>query len=378
MNASCPPVNLACQSCVRASGAGSCAIKYGWDWNVGMAENDAKSSLPGMQIVRGMDALAPSTAGVAIVSRWKQSNWPAITRDLAPTLVRAASPQDKERLCRLWRREHSYQSWPVMLGCPGTWPIEHEPACGNEGAVISIPCASVDLTSDPVIAGGIYDATRFFRVTHSQHPPEVCKARKEVWLPALGVAISVYPTALGHFVPEQLPAALLLHAHLPPHVPIVVADASVPRRYIQPLIDSGVVPPGRFHFQPMRSDGTVMRAKRVYTVLNSHFSNAMSGDVAMRAARHWYNPHGAVPLARRTTVLVVDRAGGRRSVRNKLEVGHLVERAIAETATDAPVPMRMVHWRPNPQNMSAYAPHAGPNPQSLHATPLTDQRDRFS
>ena len=102
----------------------------------------------------------------------------------------------------------------MLLGCPDFHPTEYEPPCANRGAVVAIACASVDLTGDSVLAGGVFDGRRFFRATHSQHPPEVCKARKVVRLPALGIAMSVYPTALGHFVPEQLPAALVLHAHL--------------------------------------------------------------------------------------------------------------------------------------------------------------------
>ena len=85
----------------------------------------------------------------------------------------------------------------------------------------------------------------------------------------------------------------MLHANLPPHVPIIVMDCPVTRRYLQPLLDSGVVPPGRVRFQPLKADGTVVRAGAVYTLLNSHFSNVFNGDVGSppRADRH--TPHRA-------------------------------------------------------------------------------------
>ena len=306
-----------------------------------------------MEIVRGVDALAAKK--VDVVARFNESNWPGIIRELAPGLVRAASTADRDRLCRLWAKEHWYQSWTVLLGCPGVRATEYEPPCTNVGGVVAIPCAAIDLTSDPTSAGDVYDATRWFRVTHSQHPPEVCRASRTVHLPAVGAAISVYPTAVGHFVPEQLPNVLLLHAHLPAGVPILVPDAPVSRRYLQPLMSSGQAAPGRFLFQPLRSDGTVVRADTVYTVVNSHFSNVMNGEVGYRTARGFYNPTGPVPLSRRSHVVLIDRSGkASRSLRNARQVNDLLEAKIGEHAKGlAGSALKLVAWKPSMGNITA-------------------------
>ena len=127
-------------------------------------------------------------------------------------------------------------------------------------AVVRIPCAAIDLTGDATVAGGIFDATRWWRVTHSQHPPRPCAGKTVTRLPAVATALSVYPRDVGHFVPEQYPKVLLLHKHLPPNVPILVADAPAVRRYLQPLIDRGVLPKERILFQPLGIAGTVIVA----------------------------------------------------------------------------------------------------------------------
>ena len=72
----------------------------------------------------------------------------------------------------------------------------------------------------------------------------------------------------GGVVAEPLPArALLLHTRIPASVPIIVADSPLVRRYVQPLIDHNVVPPGRILFHKLSKDGTVLHADNVYTVL---------------------------------------------------------------------------------------------------------------
>lgn len=342
----------ACERC-KAAGGGTCKSRWSWRWTASLAENDQLTDLPGMQIVRGVDALAAKN--VDIVARFNESNWPGIIRELAPGLVRAASAADRDHLCRLWAKEHWYQSWTVLLSCPGVRATEYEPPCTNIGGVVAIPCAAIDLTSDPTSAGDVYDATRWFRVTHSQHQPEVCKASRTVHLPAVGSAISVYPTAVGHFVPEQLPNVLLLHAHLPAGVPILVPDSPVAKRYLQPLMTTGQAAAGRFLFQPLRSDGTVVRADTVYTVVNSHFSNVMNGDVGYRTARGFYNPNGPVPLSKRSHVLLIDRSGkASRSIRNARQVIDLLEAKIGEHAKElSGSALKVATWRPSPGNITA-------------------------
>lgn len=106
--------------------------------------------------------------------------------------------------------------------------MEYEDLCASEMAVVRIPCASIDLSGDPVTAGAVFDATRWFRVSHCTHPPKPCngQAAKAVHLRAVGVAMSVYPTSVGHFVPEQWPRVMLLHHFLPPDVPSACAAPS--------------------------------------------------------------------------------------------------------------------------------------------------------
>ena len=198
-------VSKACDRCKAASRDGkTCHSRRGWKWTVDLKENDALTDLPGMPLVRGVDAL--TAPGVRVVASFNQSNWPGILSELAPGLVRAASDQHKKQLCNVWKKEHSYQSWPVLLGCPGVRATEYEPACANVGGVVAIDCGSIDLSADPTLTGAVFDDRRWFRVTHSQGPPSVCAMKKtETLRGSIGVALSVYPTAIGHFVPEQLP-----------------------------------------------------------------------------------------------------------------------------------------------------------------------------
>ena len=384
--ASFPGVQAACERCKRASadvgrfsakGVGKasgralgrvCASTGGWDWQVGLQQNDLKARLPGFQIIRAADALSGHHGGVTVVSRVNQSNWPGIARSLAPGIVRTVSEAETARLCALWKGEHSYQSFPTLLGCPGFTAREFEPPCANVAGVYSVRCASIDLTSDPTNSGAVYDETRWFRVTHSQHPPKVCNARRVVRLPAVGVALSVYPTAVGHFVPEQLVGVLLLHAHIPPDVPIIVADAGTTRRYLQPLFDNGALAPSRIRFEPLRSDGLVVQADRVYTPTNSHFSNVMGGDASYRNARQAFSPDGPLPASQRVDILLVDRGVGKpRSLINNEAVLGLLQEMVAAgagagtgdaSAAAAVTPpkklaFRVISWRPHAKNATA-------------------------
>ena len=219
----------ACERCRAASPQGTCKPAYKWSWQASLQENDNnKTYLHGMQGLRGIEALG--APGVETIAVWNQSNWPGIVRELAPGIVRAASEADRRLMCTIWNREHSYQSWPVLLGCPGRPPAEYEPPCANIGAIVRIPCASIDLTGDSAIAGGIFDSERWLRIGQYVHPPDICQARQAVPMGDVGIAMSVHPRDMGHFVPEQLPKVMLLHLNLPPEVPILVAEGPVVRR----------------------------------------------------------------------------------------------------------------------------------------------------
>ena len=99
----------------RTSAApGRCKTSYRWSWQKPLEANDAGNAVPGLRAVRGVDALREP--GVEVVAQWRQSNWPALVRRRAGP-VRAVSEADKARLCALWKGEHSYQGWSVMLGC---------------------------------------------------------------------------------------------------------------------------------------------------------------------------------------------------------------------------------------------------------------------
>ena len=289
--------DAACRACV-AAGAGSSCVPSTRSW-AGIERNGRPSDpvLPGLRAVRGMDVLRES--GVHRLAHWNQSNWPSILASVAPGLVRAVSQTEHARLCTLWKRAHSYFSWPVLLGCPGRTAFEYEPPCANVGAIARIACATIDLASDPLYQGGLFEGRRWFDVQPSVAPPNVRDAMPgatpavperqapqptrvapllaHVPVPALapagmhprssqrpaifahahtravpapqvcsrrgrrgdaavmqmgevGWATSAYSSYVGHFVPEQLPNLLLLHAHLPQATPILVPDVPVARR----------------------------------------------------------------------------------------------------------------------------------------------------
>ena len=359
-SAACPksPNVAACGACNAAAAKGICSPTWGWDWHSTLKVNDAKTSFSGVGILRGMQGR--SAEGVTTVAHWNQSNWPGMVAR-QPARVRAVSTADRAFLCRLWSREHSYQSFPVLLGCRKAQ--EFEDLCSNEMAVVRIPCAAIDLSGDATVAGAIYDSSRWWRVTHSQHPPKPCANTRVTRMSAVATALSVYPRDVGHFVPEQLPKVLLLHAHLPSDVPILVADAPAVRRYLQPLIDAGVMPPGRILFQQLGLQGSVLVATHVYTVLSSHFSNVMSGDVSMLHARAVLErvPPAPTPMEKRTHILVIDRSGAKtRRISNHAGVLAALRRATGDAAsaldgdarrTVEALPVRS--WRPNMRNMSA-------------------------
>ena len=118
----------------------------------------------------------------------------------------------------------------------------------------------------------------------------------------------------------------------------------------------------------------VLHADSVYTIVNSHFSNIMSGDASLRLARDAYSPSGPVPLRRRGHILLVDRGAGARAMTNKQAVVQALERVASDLADGgggggggggvhaASLPagaaslvrqLRVLPWRPSANNMSA-------------------------
>ena len=253
-NSTCqvPWPEKACTRC-KTAGNGRCVPQFRWSWNSPLEANDAGSFIPGLRTVRGMQAL--DEPHVHVVAQWNQSNWPGL---IVGSPVNAASAADRRKLCTLWKSEHSYQSWPVLLGCPRFRPQEFEKTCSNRGAVIEVDCALIDLASGPEVIGDVYDASRWLRASHWMHPPEPCKSTKSFRIPRIGTALSVYPFAMGHFVPEQLPSILVLHATLPADVPILVVDAPIVRRYLTPLFEVGVLARGRILWHDPSRAGQVM------------------------------------------------------------------------------------------------------------------------
>ena len=131
--------------------------------------------------------------------------------------------------------------------------------------------------------------------------------------------------------------------------------------YHSPLIDSGVASEGRFLFTPLKPDGTTVRADKVYTVVNSHYSNVMSGDAALRLARDAFAPAGALPISQRSHVLLVERPGRSRRMLNRAAVTQALRSAIAEFSSSSEGSahaesvrrLQLLSWRADPRNVSA-------------------------
>jgi hypothetical protein len=318
---------------------------FKWSWYTTLEQNDRGVASFNMKTLRGIDGAY--TSNVDIVAKWNQSNWPAILQS-DRRRVNTASTSDFERMCHVWKDEHSYQSFPVLLGCPQRTPQEFEPMCANQMALVRIPCAAIDLTSDTVTAGSIFDNTRWWRVTHSTRPPRPCVVRHVERYRAIASALSVYPTSVGHFVPEQLPKILLMHRYLPKRVPILVADHKITRRYLTPLIDSGIMPSNRIIFKPLTADGTIIYADSVYTVLSSHFSNIFSGESSALRARDVLDqlkPYPVPPEAR-SHILFIERSGARH-VSNHAEVIDTLTNTVKELSTTIGLrSLRVRSWTP--------------------------------
>ena len=320
-----------------------CQPAFKWSWDKPLGSNDAGNGVGGLRAVRGVAAL--DEPGIEVVAQQRMSNWPALVREGAVS-VRAVSEAERLRLCSLWRAEHSYQGWSVMLGCAGRAAAEYEPRCRNRAAVYRVPCGFVDLAQGDVVKdGGVYDGTRWFRDDQSRWPPNICASRRTIEMRAVAVAMSVYPEAVGHFVPEHLPKALLLHKLLPAGVPILIADSPVSQRYLAPLFRSGALPRERVHLLNLgKAQASTIRAESVYGLVSSHFSNVASGDGTFAAARDAY-AHGAAPAAPRH-VLLVDRGRKPRHVRNDDAAVAAIERALRDANRTE---LKVLRWRPAAQ-----------------------------
>jgi len=153
---------------------------------------------------------------------------------------------------------------------------------------------------------------------------------------------------MGHFVPEQLPSLLVLHALLPSDIPILAIDAPIVRRYLQPLMEMGIVHDKRIIFHNAQRTGPItIRADSVYMPLNSHFSNVMSGDTAMRIARDTYAPVGRGIYPNRH-VLLIDRGVSSRRLINADAVRSAITQAlkIAPGLDPSARALPIVNWKP--------------------------------
>lgn len=331
---------------------------FGWDFDASVEANDRSTHLPGLRAVRGIEVL--SEPGVRTLAEWRQSSWPALP---AP---RTASAAASARLCEQWRSvRNRYNSYPTMLGCASHPAREPEAACDNQAAVVEIACASVDF-ADPDVAntggGTIYDAGRWFRLTHSTRPPEPCRATRRERLGRVAIASSAYPAFTGHFVPYLLASLLALHTVVPYPVPLLVVDGNAPRHFLQPLLFSGVIPAKRVLFRSMASlQGSVLQADSVFTLVNSHFSSVLAGDLTLRIAQRALAPPPPAGRQRRPalTILLVEREGRASTARRLANVDGVFD-ALSSAANEAGAgpwgrQLRVRRWMPG----TATAMHDG-------------------
>lgn len=342
-----------------ASPASFCRTGYLWQWDLPIEAMEKGNFVAGLRTVSGVAAAQEN--GVEVVNTVTQSNWPALIRERRSS-VRAASEAHRQRLCSLWKHVQnqlpmasereiiydSYISWPLLLGCKGFKHREYEPLCENRALVLRIPCGLIDFAqSDLVVkAGAVYDATRWYRVDQSRWPPAPCQSRRVHHMRSVGVALSVYNSMFGHFVPEQLPKLLLLNRTLPPDVPILTILSPVSTRYLAPLFDSGALSRDRIVLKTLNEvQSTTISADEVYTPVNTHFSGPIEGDATYRVARVAYGG-GNVPIRERTHVLLIDRGAGTRRLSNSAALQAAMAKAIAEHADPRARNLTVLNWRP--------------------------------
>ena len=328
-----------CRAGGGAGGRGQCKRAYGWNWTADPQVNELSTSIAGLRIVRGLEALAEPD--VATVATWRQSNWPAHVR-----AGRGAHAVHKRRLCSMWRGANWYHSWPIALDCPG-WgsrEFEREPQCGTTTAIFRLSCAYMDFSAAAQgeavqVPGSIYDATRWFRLDQSRTPPNVCAGSaaepRVVRLEAFGTSVGVNAPQVAHWVSEQLPVVLLLHDALPAGVPILVVDSPAARRYLRVLVDLGVLPAERLWFEsPASLADTTFHAAHLYVAASSYFSFVIAGDRNARRVRSAFAPAlpwwlGLEPAPK--YVLLLNRGneyGLPRSIANNKGVVQSLRRAI--------------------------------------------------
>jgi len=341
------------------SPAALCRTGYKWQWDVSAAELEASNFVTGLRTVSGVKAA--NEAGVEVVATVEQSNWPALIKE-GRSMVRAASEEHKQRLCSLWRHVQnqlpmatdreviydSYISWPLLLGCQGFRHREYEPLCRNTATVVRVPCGLIDfaIQDAQIKCGAVYDATRWYRVDQSRWPPAPCRSRHLIHMRSVGVAISVYPEAVGHFVPEQLPKILLLNRTLPAGVPILAIESRTSSRYLAPLFDSGALSRDRILLKPLADlHLATISADSVFTLANSHFSGPTEGDATFRLARVSYGG-GSVPLESRPYVLLVDRGLSARRISNVPALRAAIAAVIAAHPDPRARLLTIRDWRP--------------------------------
>ena len=323
----------------------SCTLapRYGWNHSASPAVNAHTSVAPGLRAIRGIDVFQ-EREGVSIVTSWWQSNWPALVRQ--GHSVRAASSAHQERICNLLQpTSDRYQSWPILMGCPGweglDYPEGEEAECTTRSAVFRVACAYVEFP--PLeeqrrgkVLGSLYDATRWFQTDQSRWPPDLCAARPVHRRRAFATSLGVNPTQVGHWLSEQLGHVLLLHDSVPSHVPILVVDSSATRRYLAPLFANGVLREDRIWFaEEGWLANRTLHAEHVYAVVHSRFAYVSAGDYTARRIRdayaatpatprlpawrrllgmRWGTAVGAAPPP--STVLLMDRGLSRHEVRD--------------------------------------------------------------
>ena len=112
-DSTCLPSHIAACNACKAAGHGKCNTNWAWNWQVPLEVNDRATQLPGLKAWRGIDGT--KAPGVETIVHWNMSNWPSLLRKQR-SRVRTATPADRARMCNLWKRDHNYQSFPILLG----------------------------------------------------------------------------------------------------------------------------------------------------------------------------------------------------------------------------------------------------------------------
>ena len=364
-----PEPRAVCKTCLANShsfGHKKCDAHYSWKWDKSISEQASLNRVPGLRTVFGI--AAANESDVRTVRTWRQSNWPALIMTGIAT-IEAATPADRLRLCSHWHNAQnsvgsrrgggengsytssSYTSWPLLLRCPGVRFREFEDICANRASVFALPCALVDYAQDnpEVSHASIYDGSRYYQLEQSRWPANPCMSERTKHVPEVAVTLSVYPTAVGHFVPELIPKLILLNASLPADTPILVPESEASRRYLKPLFDSRALDPRRIIFRTVSNKDrkATISADAVYALDSSHFSGPTQGDLTYKMARDAYSPNGSVALKLRRHVVLLQRGKGHaRSVTNEEQLVHALERQVRRAADARARQLKVVTLKP--------------------------------